>query len=109
MRLTGKRCNNAKRAKQFALVMQTYFNISEDESNAAIAKIAPVVRYFKSKNIYLTKNGNEIEVDPAGFFQVPSPFRVRSRVPETSRFCTVMLFTVISQLVVSPVSAVLFI
>ena len=63
MRLTGKRCNNAKRAKQFALVMQTYFNISEDESNAAIAKIAPVVRYFKSKNIYLTKNGNEIEVD----------------------------------------------
>lgn len=63
MRLTGKRSNNAKRARQFVDFMKTYFNISENEANESITKIAPIVRYFKCKNIYLTKNGNEIEVD----------------------------------------------
>jgi len=63
MRLTGKNSNFPKRAKQFINILKDYFNISDEEANNTIVKMAPIIRYFKYKNVYLTKNSNEIEID----------------------------------------------
>lgn len=62
MRLTSRCGNYAKRIKPLSKVLAKYFFISENEARLSVNDIAPVVRYFKVKKIYLTCYNSKIEV-----------------------------------------------
>ena len=63
MKLTTKHGTYAKRIKSFSLSLMFYLDATEQMTRDLVSDLAPIVRYFKSKEIYITRATDKLVAD----------------------------------------------